>query len=172
MKNVFITGVLILGFIACSKPKDSIRWAFHTPERDLTNIEDLLGDYYLLSPEMGILIYNGFTLAVEDTTTNTFRYVYKNRWYNHLEHILAVEIITNKAYRITQVGIYVKAETKYYQSWKKYMLRSGYETSDIYTEMNGDIDEFFNDSVHALLLMTVNPYLILYSDNRSVIDEL
>ncbi len=171
MRGRIIAGILIMGFIACSRPTEDIIWDFSTPEGDITYIQDLLGNYYLLSEEIGPLIYNGFSLAIKDTTVNTFRYVYKNRWYDHLNQILAVEISTNKVYEIIQVGIYVKAKEKYYKSWKEYMLQSGYKASDIYAKMNGDMDAYFNDSVDALILMTVNPYLILYSDKELAADE-
>lgn len=140
-------------------------WNFKKPQGGNIKLQDLLGKNYYDSGEKLALAFNDFSLQDGyKTEGGDLHYLYVNLGYGSYKHILSIELNVKDS-TIIQVVVYVVAENNIYKSWKKHMLTSGFKTSDMFIKMEGEMDEYFNDKVHAVYVMSkdLDPFLILYS---------
>jgi hypothetical protein len=161
MKNIII-GLILAGFNILNQTVEFGVWHFKNPIGDSLQLQNLISKNY--SEVSSILIYNGFNIHDTSRTEYGFHQLFLNGQIESFSHILAIELKVKDS-QIIQLMAFVKTDYKYYQSWKGDMLLSGYKTSDMFINMEGKSDEFFNEDFHAVYIMSddLNPFFILYS---------
>lgn len=164
MNKLIYLLVLINGIGASAQTSEENLWDFQKPQGGYIKLQDLLGENYYHSEEKLILAYNGSSLQDGFKTEKGLRYVYFNHGFGTYKHLSFIELnIVDSV--IIQVCAYVLKDDSYYQSWKKDMQQEGFKTSDMYIKMEGKMDEYFNENVHADYVMSkdLDPNMILYS---------
>lgn len=164
MKKLLCILIIIGGIHAYAQNNKNGLWDFQKPQGGFLKIQDLLGENFYISDKVLILAYNNFSLRDGYKTSKGLHYAYLNLGLASCSHIHAIEMNVVDSV-IIQIAVYVKKEEKYYVSWRKDMIESGFKRGNIHTEMESEIDKYFNEKVDALYLIAedLDPNMILYS---------